>query len=573
MNFDTFVAAAIAAEARRAVATAWVESIYQPEDRLVILGFYGRGGKTRWAFSADAARPGVYRTERRRPNPPSAPGFCMLLRKYLEGARLTGVETVGFDRILRWRFERSDGAALLIAEIMGKHSNLILTDLDGLILGAVKPVPAHLSRVRQVLPGLPYQPPPASDRPDPRSLDRETFRAQVGDAALDERWLTAHLAGFGPFAAREVLARAVESCSLPTCSPGADAVWIALKAVMEEVKAERFQPTLFVSPGGAPHGFWAFPARHRPAPDQQPAAIMSAAIEAVYDQAAAVEDEALTRKELLAAVRSAQERSSRQQQRVEEDLAGEARAEAWRVEGELLTANLHRARRGDTEVEVIDYYDPEQKPRVIALDPELTPQENAERAFRRHRKAIDAALAALEQADTIQARHRMLSDLKERVERAAPEDLVSLRREVATLGLFREGGESQREKRKVTPEYPPGVRIRRTTADGWEILHGENATSNDYLTTRVARPDDLWLHVRAAASAHVVIRTGGRADRVPPHVLEQAARIAAAHSESKHSGLVPVDYVLRKHVRKPRRSAPGLVTYQNEKTLYISPGE
>jgi predicted ribosome quality control (RQC) complex YloA/Tae2 family protein len=115
------------------------------------------------------------------------------------------------------------------------------------------------------------------------------------------------------------------------------------------------------------------------------------------------------------------------------------------------------------------------------------------------------------------------------------------------------------------------VRIRRTNVDGWEILYGENATSNDYLTTRVARPDDLWLHVRAAASAHVVIRTGGRADRVPPRVLEQAARAAAAHSESKHAGLVPVDYVLRKHVRKPRRSAPGLVTYQNEKTLFISP--
>jgi predicted ribosome quality control (RQC) complex YloA/Tae2 family protein len=109
------------------------------------------------------------------------------------------------------------------------------------------------------------------------------------------------------------------------------------------------------------------------------------------------------------------------------------------------------------------------------------------------------------------------------------------------------------------------------SVDGWEILHGENATSNDFLTTRVARPDDWWLHVRAAASAHVVIRTAGRPDRVPPRVLEEAARIAARHSESKHSGLVPVDYVLRKHVRKPRRAAPGRVTYQNEKTLFISP--
>jgi predicted ribosome quality control (RQC) complex YloA/Tae2 family protein len=117
------------------------------------------------------------------------------------------------------------------------------------------------------------------------------------------------------------------------------------------------------------------------------------------------------------------------------------------------------------------------------------------------------------------------------------------------------------------------VRIRARTVEGWEILHGENATSNDYLTTKVARPDDLWLHVRAAASAHVVIRTGGRPERVPPRVLEAAARVAASQSESKHSGLVPVDYVLKKHVRKPRKSGPGRVTYQNEKTLFISPAE
>jgi predicted ribosome quality control (RQC) complex YloA/Tae2 family protein len=115
------------------------------------------------------------------------------------------------------------------------------------------------------------------------------------------------------------------------------------------------------------------------------------------------------------------------------------------------------------------------------------------------------------------------------------------------------------------------VRIRRYTVEGWEVLLGENATSNDYLTTRVARPDDWWLHVRASPSSHVVIRTAGHPERVPPTVLREAARITAAHSESKHSSYVPVDYVLRKFVRKPRGSAPGLVTLRGEKTLYVEP--
>src|SRR5688500_5878228 len=131
MTFDSFVAAAVAADARGSVLTAWVEAVHQPEERLVTIAFYGRGGKSRWAFSADARRAGVWRTGQRRPNPATAPGFCMLLRKYIEGARLASVATRGFDRVIEWRFERSDAAVTLIAEVMGKHSNVILIDAEG----------------------------------------------------------------------------------------------------------------------------------------------------------------------------------------------------------------------------------------------------------------------------------------------------------------------------------------------------------------------------------------------------------------------------------------------------------
>jgi predicted ribosome quality control (RQC) complex YloA/Tae2 family protein len=563
MNYDSFVAAAVAAEARETVLRAWVDAVHQPEERLVTIGFYGRGGKTRWAFSADARRAGVYRTERKRPNPAAAPAFSMLLRKYVEGARLAAVETLGFDRILRWQFERSDGTTSLIAEIMGKHSNLILVDEANQILGAVKAIPAHVSRARQVLPGLPYQPPPGTERRDPLELDRDAFLTMAEGEELTPRWLMERVSGFGPFAAQELFARA--GITEPA------AIWTALDALMCEVREARFQPTLLLTPAGSPDGFWAFSSRQRPPEGQRQAATMSEAVGSVYEASESDEAEATLRRELRAAVRAALERADRQRRRVEADLAGEARAEGWRIDGELLASSLHKVQRGDTGVEVVDYYDPEQRTRVIPLDAELSPQENVERLFRKHRKAIDAAAAALEQSEEVEGRYSALAALRDRVENAALEELPALRAEIAAGGLLREAAGSSPSRRREVAEFPPGVRIRRTNVDGWEILYGENATSNDYLTTRVARPDDLWLHVRAAASAHVVIRTGGRADRVPPRVLEQAARAAAAHSESKHAGLVPVDYVLRKHVRKPRRSAPGLVTYQNEKTLFISP--
>jgi len=203
----------------------------------------------------------------------------------------------------------------------------------------------------------------------------------------------------------------------------------------------------------------------------------------------------------------------------------------------------------------------------------LTPQENVERLFRRYRKGTVAALQAMEQSAKVSAQLAAARDREARVQNATRDALPGLREELAKQGALKttEPGRPGTESRRAGPEYPPGVRLRRYLLDGWEVLLGENATSNDYLTTRVARPDDWWLHVRAATSAHVVIRTGGHPERVPPAVLREAARITAAHSESKHSSYVPVDYVLRKFVRKPRGSAPGLVTLRGEKTLYVEP--
>jgi predicted ribosome quality control (RQC) complex YloA/Tae2 family protein len=288
--------------------------------------------------------------------------------------------------------------------------------------------------------------------------------------------------------------------------------------------------------------------------------------------------EDLLRKELQSAARKERERLERLGRRLEDDLRRGEDVEQWKIAGELLAANLYRVERGSTSVEVPNYYDPEQRPLRIELDAELTPQENVERLFRRYRKGTDAALQAMEQSESVGKRLADARAWEARIADTPLEGLPVLREELSRTGLLQSGSGRPGEKlsagsggRPAVPEYPPGVRIRRYLVDGWEVLLGENSTSNDYLTTRVARPDDWWLHVRASPSAHVVVRAGGHPERVPHHVLQEAARITAAHSESKHSSYVPVDYVLRKFVRKPRGSAPGLVTYRGEKTLSVEP--
>jgi len=604
MTYDSFVTAAIVAEAQPVVG-AYVDHIAQPTERDLCVTFYPGRGKVRWLFSADPRQARVHRIEAKPENPAIPRNFCMLLRKWIDGARLTAVRQVGFDRVLRWEFTRSDGEHTLIAELMGKHSNLLLVDREETILGAIKWVPVSVSRTRQILPGLTYSPPPG-DRLDTLAADREAFldalqrrmdnrilrtdgstpqeadqRDPQPHRAVAPADLVGALTGFGPFAAAEALARAE--------SPAPEAVWEAVSELAGLVRQGRFEPSLFrsgpaspadgrpsdASQSGArrPNGFWAFPSVQLAASEQQRVASMSAAVDQFYGEVQRAGSEETLRKELTTAVRKERERLERLEGRLQEYLREGQDIERWKVAGELLASNLWQVERGQTAVEVPNYYDPEQRPLTIALDSQLTPQENVERLFRKYRKGTDAALQAMSQYEKIGGQLAATRDWEERIAAAAYNQLPALREALELAGLLRK--QSARagspEARRQAPLYPPGVRIRRYMVEGWEVLLGENATSNDYLTTKVARPDDWWLHVRASPSAHVVLRTGGHPERVPPAVLQEAARITAAHSESKHSSYVPVDYVLKKHVRKPRGSAPGLVTHRGEKTLYVEP--
>src|SRR5260370_275370 len=175
MTYDSFVTAAIVHEAQ-ALVGAFVDHIAQPGERELCLTFYTGRGKSRWVFSADARLARVYAIQAKPDNLPVPPNFCMVARKWIDGARLAAVRQVGFDRVLRWEFTRSDGNRTLIAEVMGKHSNLILVDEEAIVLGAIKRVPASVSRARQVLPGLPYTPPPG-DRLNPLTADAHAFMA------------------------------------------------------------------------------------------------------------------------------------------------------------------------------------------------------------------------------------------------------------------------------------------------------------------------------------------------------------------------------------------------------------
>jgi predicted ribosome quality control (RQC) complex YloA/Tae2 family protein len=560
MTFDGFVTAAIRAELADDCAGAFVDQVHQPLATRAVIAFTGRGARQLWLFSVDAEGARCHAVQNRPSARGSPPPFCMLLRKHLRGARLEAVEQPGFDRVLRLRFHRGDGAPTLVHEVMGRHSNLLLLDETETILGAIKLVPPSRSRARPILPGLRYEPAPTTRR-DPREATLQEIGRLAASQSSGAEWLVSQFNGISPFAAREVAARG------EPCDPASLAV--ALSALVERAEAGAFEPVLVRDEGGRPAGFWAFGSAQVSPDRQEGVGSMSTAVEAFYQ----FREEASAREQLRGSLRAALQHALTAQRRQGEEAARHLAAldsvEQLRISGELLTAARGIA-RGTASVSLPNYYDPDQRPLEIALEPELSARENAERYFRRYRRAIAAAERAIERLPAVEERIRQLEEFSTRAEAADTLELEGIRRQLLDAAVLREGRPASAERPEPAERMPPGVRIRRRRVEDWEILWGENAVSNDYLTTRIARPGDLWLHARAVTGAHIVVRGERKGSDVPRDVLAAAARIAAAHSDARHSSVVPVDYTFRRYVRKPRGSPPGSVTYQSERTLHVS---
>jgi predicted ribosome quality control (RQC) complex YloA/Tae2 family protein len=566
VNFDSFCLSAVLRELEATCVGAFLDQVYQPDPLAVTLAFSGRGPRRYWLLSADARWPRAHAITTRRPNPDTPPGFCLLLRRHLTGSRLLSAEQPRFDRILRLTFGRGEGGATerraLVLEMMGRHSNLALLDETDTVLGALKVVPPSQSRVRPVLPGQPYVEPPGA-RPDPRALDLSTLRELLSGVETPDA-LTCTLSGWGTFPAREAFA---ESAALGR------SLTEVVHARMEQVRLGEFAPTVFEDEAGRPRGVWAFPSRQEGWLQGRSYPAISPACEAFYSYREAHAETETLRRALIGVLERARKTSTIQLAEAEGALNGLDVTEGLRIRGELLAANAQSIPRGATEAELSNWYDPDGATLRIPLDPLLDARENADRYFHRYRRATAAAEAALDRIPTLAERVATLNQQIEEATQADGEQIRQLHATAREQGLFREasaGGGSPREVAEQR-EFPAGVRVKRVPVGEWVIYYGENATSNDYLTTRWARPGDLWLHARAVTGCHVVVRGVNTLDRLPPEVLREAARLAAAHSEAKHSGLVSVDYTFRRYVRKPRGSAPGRVTYTGERTLEVEP--
>ncbi len=524
--YDSVCLAAVVAEVRPLIG-AQLQRIVQVDPLTVALGFYA-AGEHRLLLSADAQFARAHLVSKRPEGIKPPPPFCADLRRVLTDSRLLMVRQRGLDRVIELGFGTSQGDFMLIGELMGKHSNLILVDGGGKVVAAAKRVGPSKSR-RPVLPGKAYEPPPFEPRPS--FLD-----AREGDdlSAFE---------GVSPFLKKLL------------------AAGMPLREVQDAVREGRFAPVF--SPE---HGAYPLSVAALGLPEVARESI-GGALEQHFDSLVAATRLESARSSLLGQlgrVLSARQLAERD---LEGALEAAAKAGDQQERAQLILAYQSMVQPGDSELEAWDYAG---EPVRIPLDPELNPVENANRLFEKAKKA---------------KAHQ--GEVAEQLERLR-QDRIEIERRIATLETAETIGQveevrAEADRRRWLHAQRPGLakeerpyegkRVRELLSPGgWRVLYGENSEANDYLTMRVARPNDWWLHVRGATSAHVVLVTGGKPEKVQTPDLLFAAQVAVRNSPSKHSGLVAVDYTLRKYVRKPRGSASGFALYVREKTLHVEGG-
>lgn len=535
-------------------------------------------------FSAHPRFARVHLVSHRAANCPVPPAFCTAARKHLEGGVIRDIRQHGFDRILELTVTKKSEAGesvetALVAELMGKHSNLILVSPTGNIIDAAKRITHQINRLREILPGVKYRMPPEQegriDPFQPEAIDRflaETGRLETNTPEADtadplRKDLQSTIAGMSPYLAAEIASR---TCVEASARPMPVRLRNAWEEIFGATQRSAYIPTQILGRTG-PIGAYPFPTMQAPSARQQAASSLSSALDVGFSHQIEQAEFDSRAGDLKHALARAEQQMERQRHSLNRTLQESARALEHKHAGELLLANLWRIAPGNTAVTVEDYFASDPSERTITLDAKLSPHQNAEAYFRRFQKARDSEKIARSRLEETEKRLVELEVARRKGEAASDvAKLEAIRADAIARGLVREAREPD-EAAEARPDFH-GHKIRRfTTSEGYEIFVGETATANDYLTTRLTAPNDLWLHVRGVTSAHVVIRTGGKPEAVPRSVLEEAARICARHSIQKHSSLVAVDYTLKKHVRKPRKAPPGSVQIQFEKTLEVTP--
>lgn len=579
MALDGLVIHSLAHELTTKLVGGKIDRVHQPENDELVLYIRNNKENFKLVLSSSASNPRIYiANDYKKENPIKAPMFCMLFRKYIQGGIITEISQINFERIIKISVESFDELKEkttkdIYIEIMGRHSNIILVQ-NSKIIDSIKRIPPSVSRVRQLLPNMTYELPPAQDKINPikgTSIKSFINILREFDGPI-YKGIYSKFLGISPSVAKEICHRA----NLNPNDNGNDktrdelsVLYRIFSDLFTNIKKDEYNPCIVIDENvDKVIDFSCINLSYLDGNKFIKNDSISQIIEDYYKTKDFKERVHQRTADLRKSISIKLERLYHKQKKIEKELRDADNADEFKVKGELLTSYIYMIQKGMESVEVANFYDANYSNIRIALNKNLTPSENAQKYFKKYNKLKTAKIELTSQIAICNEEIEYLENIMLGIENCESlEELNDIKDELIKLG-YAKAPFRYKAKKDIDLTTKPN---QFTSSDGFTILVGKNNKQNDYLTLRIADPEDLWMHTKNIPGSHVIIKCAGK--EVPDNTLLEAATLAAYFSKARLSSQVPVDYTMKKHVKKPSGSKPGMVIYETNSTIYVTPTE
>lgn len=554
MAFDGFFTHAVVHELDQTLATGRVAKVNQPYPAELIMTIRAHRHNYSLLLSANPTYPRMQITQIAYQNPAVPSNFAMTMRKYLEGAILESIEQVDNDRIIKMNFKTRDELGdqqrlVLVIEIMARHSNVsLVNEKNHKIIDTIKHVGSDQNRVRLLLPGATFVMPPKQDKVNPylpNQIYTDLVRKDLDENELAKQ-LQARYQGLGRQSAQELARELQASSDLPT----------TYHTFLKQF--ENPDPVIYDDNNGK-RQFAAFLPSNIKEEQLTHYDTLSVMLDAFYAQKAERDRSKELAGQVLKVLHNELKKDRRKVKKLKQQLEDAAKADYYRIRGEILTTYLGKLTAGMTEITLPNFYD-DNKPLKIKLDPELSPSRNAQKYFTKYDKLKTSVDYVKEQLKLANDEINYLANIESQIDLASPADIQEIRLELQQQGYIKQKSKKRRKVRVSKPEEFH-------TSNGTTVLVGKNNLQNDRLSFKIANKNDIWLHVKDIPGSHVIIRDSDPDEQT----LLEAAQLAAYFSKGRNSDNVPVDYLPAKRLHKPNGAKPGFVTFTGQKTLYVTP--
>ena len=579
MALDGLVIHSIVDELHKKLLGGKIDKVYQPENDEVVLHIRNNKENFKLVLSCSASNPRVYlASDYKKENPINAPMFCMLFRKYIQGGNIVNVSQVDFERIIKISVESFDELKEkttkdIIIEIMGRHSNIILThSSNNKIIDSAKRIPPSVSRVRQILPGQTYVLPPKQDKLNPiNEISLNTFVDTLSsfDGPIFKAIYSKFL-GISSVIAKEICFRANIDENLLVSEISSDdisKIYREFHNLFKYIKDNIYNPCMVIDTS------------------IDKVLDFSCINLSLFSNLSIINDDSISKilenyyatkdikdrihqrsSDLRKSISIKLDRLYNKLNKQEKELIESENADIYKIKGELITSYIYMIEKGMESVEVANFYDPEYKNIKISLNTNFTPSENAQKYFKKYNKLKTAKKEITSQMEITKEEIDYLENIMLSIENCENlAELMDIREELGKVGYLRSKNNSKKETKLTTKPHEF------VSSNGFKILVGKNNKQNDHLTLKVASNEDIWMHTKNIPGSHVIIKTEGK--EVPDETIFEGAMLAAFFSKSKMSSQVPVDYTKKKNVKKPNGAKPGMVIYDTNNTIYVTPTE